>query len=64
VLNVWDTQKKRNILPFLAFTAFRDGYEEPQTTEGFSEIKKINWAFDGSDEERKHWGMWLQLDGK
>ena len=46
------------------FTAFRDNYEEPDTSEGFSEIKRINWIFEGNNEEKNCWSMWLQLDGK
>ncbi|KAF9472603.1 PNK3P-domain-containing protein [Pholiota conissans] len=52
------------LLPYPAFTGFRDNYEEPQLSEGFTEIKKVNWVFDGTDEERKHWSMWLQINGK
>jgi bifunctional polynucleotide phosphatase/kinase len=59
-----DAQPKRDALPHIAFKGFRDNYEEPQTSEGFSEIKKVNWVFDGNDEERRFWSMWLQIDGK
>ena len=58
------SQPKRDVLPFLAFRSFSDHYEEPQVAEGLSEIKKINWVFEGNDEERRHWSMWLQIDGK
>lgn len=51
-------------MPYGAYTGFRDGYEEPTTAEGFSEMKKVNWVFEGSEEERKYWSMWLQIDGK
>jgi bifunctional polynucleotide phosphatase/kinase len=44
--------------------SFRDNYEEPQLMEGFSEIIKVNWVFEGSEEGRKRWNMWLQIDGK
>jgi bifunctional polynucleotide phosphatase/kinase len=57
-------QPKRSVLPAVAFRTFADHYEEPQISEGFSEIKKINWVFEGDDEERRHWSMWLQVDGK
>lgn len=39
-------------------------YEEPKMTEGFAEIRKVNWVFEGSEEEQKRWNMWLQIDGK
>jgi len=48
----------------MAFSGFRQNYEEPQMSEGFSEIKEINWIFEGNEEERTHWSMWLQIDGK
>ncbi|KAG1749154.1 polynucleotide kinase 3 phosphatase-domain-containing protein [Suillus paluster] len=57
-------ESRRNILPYLAFIGFRDNYEEPQLTEGFSEIIKVNWVLEGGEEERKRWSMWLQIDGK
>ncbi|PPQ63178.1 hypothetical protein CVT24_005723 [Panaeolus cyanescens] len=57
-------EPRRDIVPYGAYTGFRDGYEEPTVAEGFSEIKKVNWVFEGSEEERKYWSMWLQIDGK
>jgi len=57
-------EPERALLPYVAFTGFRDNYEEPELAEGFSEIKKVNWVFEGTDEEKKHWSMWLQIDGK
>jgi len=51
-------------LPFSAFTGFRANYEEPELSEGFEEIKKVNWNFVGSEEEKRNWSMWLQIDGK
>ncbi|KAJ3827702.1 polynucleotide kinase 3 phosphatase-domain-containing protein [Lentinula raphanica] len=53
--------ENRTLVPYLAFISFRDKYEEPTLTEGFSEIKKVNWVFEGNEEERKHWSMWLQI---
>ncbi|KAG8217343.1 polynucleotide kinase 3 phosphatase-domain-containing protein [Butyriboletus roseoflavus] len=58
------TQPRREILPYLAFIGFRDNYEEPQTSEGFAEVIKVNWVFEGDEEARQRWNMWLQIDGK
>jgi len=33
-------------------------------SEGFSEMKTINWVFQGDAEARRRWSMWLQLDDK
>ncbi|EGO24781.1 hypothetical protein SERLADRAFT_449528 [Serpula lacrymans var. lacrymans S7.9] len=57
-------EPKRDILPYLAFLGFRDNYEEPQLSEGFTEIQSVDWTFRGDEEDRKRWSMWLQIDGK
>lgn len=61
---VYLLQPKRDLVPYIAFTGFRDNYEEPLLSEGLKEVKKVNWVFDGTEEEKKHWSMWLQIDGK
>ena len=55
---------QRDLLPYLAFISFRDNYEEPQTSEGFAEVIKVNWVFDDDEDARQRWSMWLQIDGK
>jgi len=57
-------QPQRDILPYVAFIGFRDNYQEPKTSEGFSEVIKVNWLFEGDEEARQRWNMWLQIDGK
>ena len=59
-----DTEVKRDLVPYLAFLNFKEAYEEPLLNEGFSRIDTVNWVFEGSDEERRRWSMWLQIDGK
>ncbi|KAJ8483437.1 hypothetical protein ONZ45_g14602 [Pleurotus djamor] len=61
-----DTNGKeaRSAVPYLAFTGFRSAFEEPEMDEGFDVIKKINFVWEGGEEERKRWEMWLQVDGK
>ncbi|KAF8623947.1 hypothetical protein AX15_006112 [Amanita polypyramis BW_CC] len=54
----------RKLLPYSAFTSFLENYEEPHEEEGYSEIKRINWGFQGSEEEKHRWSMWLQIDGR
>ena len=56
--------QRRDLLPFTAFIGFKDGFEEPQLDEGFTEIRRVNWVFEGTEEERKRWSMWLQISGK
>ncbi|PIL23691.1 hypothetical protein GSI_13440 [Ganoderma sinense ZZ0214-1] len=58
------TEPKRGLLPYSAFTSFRENFEEPSVDEGFSEVRKVNWVFEGDEEARRRWNMWLQIDGK
>lgn len=48
----------------LAFNNFRKDFQEPTVDEGFSEVRKVNWVFEGDEEARKRWNMWLQIGGK
>ncbi|KAJ7361229.1 polynucleotide kinase 3 phosphatase-domain-containing protein [Mycena albidolilacea] len=54
----------REMLPKLAFTTYKSNFEEPELSEGFTEIKKVNWVFEGTAEERKAWSRWFHLDDK
>ncbi|KAF9493422.1 PNK3P-domain-containing protein [Pleurotus eryngii] len=56
-------EERRPAVPYLAFTGYRAAFEEPEVDEGFDEIRQVNWEFEGGEEERKKWGMWLQLEG-
>ncbi|EIN13709.1 PNK3P-domain-containing protein [Punctularia strigosozonata HHB-11173 SS5] len=53
-----DQKLSRPALPKEEFRAFRDQYQEPTISEGFAEIKRINWVWNGTDEERKCWELW------
>lgn len=57
-------QPARDLLPKLAFVTYEKGFEEPTTEEGFDELQKVQWEFEGNEEERARWRMWLQIDGK
>ncbi|KAF7347445.1 Bifunctional polynucleotide phosphatase/kinase [Mycena venus] len=52
------------MFPKLAFTTFKDNFEEPELGEGISQIKKVNWVFNGTPEEHKAWSKWFHLDNK
>lgn len=58
------TEQKRGLLPYSAFTGFRADFEEPSVEEGFAEVRKVNFIFEGDEEARRRWSMWLQIDGK
>ncbi|KAF7983148.1 hypothetical protein HWV62_24133 [Athelia sp. TMB] len=57
-----EKEPKRELLPYGALASYANAFEEPTLSEGFSEIKTVNWVFQGSEEARKRWSMWLQLD--
>ncbi|GAA5975452.1 hypothetical protein JCM10908_005167 [Rhodotorula pacifica] len=51
--------KVRDVLPLIAFTSFRSNLEIPSMDEGFDEIKKIHFKFEGTPEQRQKWTRWL-----
>jgi bifunctional polynucleotide phosphatase/kinase len=59
-----ESEAKRDLLPYHAIAAYTKDYEAPTMSEGFSEIKTINWVFEGDAEAKRRWSMWLQLDDK
>ncbi|KAI0822674.1 PNK3P-domain-containing protein [Trametes gibbosa] len=58
------SEPKRDLVPYSAFAGFRASFEEPGVDEGFAEVRKVNFVFEGEEEARRRWGMWLQIDGK
>ena len=52
------TQTPRVVVPEAAIDKFFRDYEEPDANEGFDEIQRVDWVFNGSDEERRLWSMW------
>ncbi|GAA5987146.1 hypothetical protein JCM5350_003861 [Sporobolomyces pararoseus] len=51
--------RRRELLPQIAFDTFFSKVEEPKLTEGFVEIKHINFKFQGSPEQKRNWEKWL-----
>ncbi|KAG0144502.1 hypothetical protein CROQUDRAFT_659941 [Cronartium quercuum f. sp. fusiforme G11] len=51
--------ESRQLLPGLAFEAFKKNFEEPSLDEGFDEIKRVNFIFNGSLGEREIWHKYL-----
>ncbi|PKC67399.1 PNK3P-domain-containing protein [Rhizophagus irregularis] len=45
-------------LPEIAYSGFKSRFVEPKSEEGFDEIKKINFVFEGNDDEKRKWEMW------
>ncbi|KAF9637179.1 HAD-superfamily hydrolase subfamily IIIA [Lasiodiplodia theobromae] len=50
--------ESRTILPKLAFTSFASRYRIPQLKEGFQDITKVDFTFEGSEEDRKVWSQY------
>lgn len=51
-------EEKRDVLSSIAFRTFKSKLQEPSTVEGFEEVKKINFVFDGPDSEKEAWQRW------
>ncbi|KAG8928212.1 hypothetical protein FRC02_007217 [Tulasnella sp. 418] len=51
----------RELVPWSAFSSFRDAFQPATLDEGYSEIKTVNWIFDGSDEEKRRYNMYLDI---
>jgi bifunctional polynucleotide phosphatase/kinase len=49
----------RPLLPTLAFASYAKNLEEPSIDEGFDELKKVHFVFEGSAEERASWDKYL-----
>ncbi|KAG0172213.1 hypothetical protein DFQ30_010907 [Apophysomyces sp. BC1015] len=48
----------REVLSDIVFRTFKSKFQEPHESEGFDEIKKINFVFDGSDIQWQSWKQW------
>jgi bifunctional polynucleotide phosphatase/kinase len=51
-------EEKRDVLSSIAFRTFKHKLQEPTTREGFSEVKKINFVFEGSEQDKEAWQKW------
>jgi bifunctional polynucleotide phosphatase/kinase len=43
------------VLPSIAFNTFAARFKEPQAEEGFEEILKVDFTFQGTDEAKEAW---------
>lgn len=50
--------EKRVILPHSAFAGFRSRFKEPDIKEGFQDVVKVDFQFQGSEQERKAWSRY------
>ena len=47
--------EKRELLPGIAFTSFRQRFQKPNLQEGFEDITEINFSWQGTDEQKEAW---------
>ncbi|WAQ85810.1 hypothetical protein PtA15_6A439 [Puccinia triticina] len=52
-------QASRPLLPTLAFASYSKNLEEPSVDEGYDELKRVHFVFEGSAEERTSWEKYL-----
>jgi bifunctional polynucleotide phosphatase/kinase len=49
--------ESRTLLPGIAFADFARRLEEPTLAEGFEDITRVEFRFEGDEESRKVWGQ-------
>ncbi|PVF98843.1 PNK3P-domain-containing protein [Serendipita vermifera] len=52
----------RTLLDYSAFTSFKASFQTPTKSEGFKEIKRFFWKFEGTEDEFKRYMMWLHFN--
>ncbi|KAG8910663.1 hypothetical protein FRC01_006202, partial [Tulasnella sp. 417] len=58
---VKDNEASREMLGYGVFTQYQNAFQPPTVDEGFSEVKTINWIFQGSEEDRRRFNMYLDV---
>jgi bifunctional polynucleotide phosphatase/kinase len=43
----------------LAFASYAGDLEEPKMEEGFDEIRRVNFRWEGTEEQRRKWDMYM-----
>ncbi|OBZ83620.1 Bifunctional polynucleotide phosphatase/kinase [Choanephora cucurbitarum] len=51
-------QLKKEPISTVAYRVFKSKLQIPEPEEGFSEVKYINFVFDGPEQDRKIWSQW------
>ncbi|KAG9047609.1 hypothetical protein FS837_001867 [Tulasnella sp. UAMH 9824] len=58
---VKSNETTREMLGYGVFTQYQNAFQPPTVEEGFSEVKTINWIFEGSEEDRRRFNMYLDI---
>ncbi|KAI8092988.1 polynucleotide kinase 3 phosphatase-domain-containing protein [Halteromyces radiatus] len=51
-------KESRDLLSEIVFRTYKSRFQEPTLDEGFAEIKKINFVFEGDDDDLMAWRKW------
>ena len=57
-LNVSHNPENRTILPNSALPAYMNAFQVPEKKEGFEDITKVDFVFEGTEDERKVWSQY------
>ncbi|KAG9300017.1 hypothetical protein G9A89_009745 [Geosiphon pyriformis] len=52
------SDKPKVVIPEIAYNIYNSRFMEPQLKEGFEEIKRIDFLFEGDDQKRALWEKW------
>jgi bifunctional polynucleotide phosphatase/kinase len=50
--------EKRSMLPGSAFPIYKNAFEAPDVKEGFEDVTKVEFLFEGTEEEKRVWSMY------
>ncbi|KAG8897496.1 hypothetical protein FRB99_008114 [Tulasnella sp. 403] len=51
----------RTLVPYNVYTNFQNALQPPTLEEGFSEVRTVDWVFEGSEEDRRRFNMYLDI---
>ena len=54
-------EKRRTFIDIGGFTGFDNAFEMPTLKEGFKEIGQVSFVFEGDEENRRRYSMWLEI---
>lgn len=49
----------RTLIPGTAFNTYVAQFQQPDITEGFDEIRGVNFVWKGTEAQRKKWDMYM-----
>ncbi|GFZ48059.1 hypothetical protein JCM24511_05807 [Saitozyma sp. JCM 24511] len=52
-------EPRRTLLPMMAFASFAADFEQPTLDEGFDELRSVNFHWEGDEQQRKKWDMYM-----